>query len=79
MTYKQAYKAYRKVGAAHATGEGYRAMLAHTIESSHGGNAEKYFDWLKPASDSEMLEQAKILLKDRAKAWDVLLDIPVYA
>jgi hypothetical protein len=37
MTYQEALKAYKKVGAAHATGFGLKAMYAQTIESVHGG------------------------------------------
>lgn len=79
MTYKDALKQYKKVGAAHATGDALRVMYADLIGSLHGGKPEKYYEWLKPGTDHEIIEQARILLRDRQKAWDVLIGIEVTA
>lgn len=75
MTFKQAAKACRKAGTAHATGDALRAMYAELIADRQGGDAEKYYASLPQGTDSGMMEAARALLRDRAKAWDVLMGV----
>ncbi len=73
MTFKEAKKACRKVGTAHAAGDALRAMYADLIAHRQGGDAETYYVWLPRGDDGETMEAARSLLRDRAKAWDVLM------
>jgi len=80
MIYKEALKQYRKVGAAHATADSLRAMYSCLLHTQHGGKPELYFKWLQVATppdaiDSIIAEYAHKLLRDRAAAWNVLLDM----
>lgn len=78
MTYKLAKKELRKIGVAHATGDSLIAMYAEAITSNHGGKAELYYDWISaqgPVNDVDVQIIALPLVKDRAKAWDVLLGV----
>lgn len=76
MTYKQALKECKRVGTAHATGDALRAMYAGLLEVQHGGAAEQYYLGLQDyaqGTDTEIAEVARTLLRDRAKAWSVLM------
>lgn len=81
MKYSEARKAYHKAGAAHATGDAYRAMCADTIAFSHGGKPARYYAWLQTntktdANDEEIRQAYLPLMRDRAKAWAALMDAP---
>lgn len=73
LTHSQAVKALWKDGAAHAQGDALIALYAMNIETNHGGKAKTYYAHLqtKPEPRERMLE----LMRDRAKAWDVLMGI----
>lgn len=69
----EARKQLRKLGAAHAEGHSLRAMYADLLVTMHGGKAETYFKWL--LTQPNISEAGNSLLKDRAKAWDVLMGL----
>jgi hypothetical protein len=74
LTYKQALKTCKRVGTAHATGPALCAMYAGLIELQHGGSPERYYTYLQTTGDDNGIAvSARKLLRDRAKAWDVLM------
>lgn len=75
MTYKQALKEYKGIGAKHATGNAARAMYADLLVGLHGGKAETYYAGLCKTPDQELDARAKHLASDRAAAWDVLMGL----
>jgi len=80
LTFAKAQKQLRKTGYSRAAGDGYAAMWAEAIQTKHGGDAAKYYQYLQEFSDGTELgirTLAMVLAKDRAKAWDVLMGIVV--
>ena len=75
QTYKQALKECKRVGIAHASGDALRAMYAGLIALHHGGSAEKYYAVIPQATDQEIAEYSRSLMRDRAKAWDALMGV----
>ena len=76
MTSTQALAAYKRVGASKATGSALAAMYGLLLRDIHGGNASRYTDhMLTLEGDTDMTARAKVLLNDRAAAWDVLMGI----
>jgi hypothetical protein len=76
MTSNQALTAYHKVGASKATGPALAAMYGLLLKDLHGGNAGRYTDhMLTLKTDEEMTVRAKVLLTNRAAAWDVLMGV----
>ena len=75
MTFKEAKRACRKVGTAHAEGDALRAMYAEMIAFKWYaiGNAEKFYAHLQSVSDEAITETARGLLRDHWKALDVAL------
>lgn len=74
MTSTKALAAYRKVGASRATGPALAAMYGQLVADVHAGNAGRYTDHLLTFDgDEAMTTRAKVLLTDRAAAWDVLM------
>jgi 2-phosphoglycerate kinase len=76
MTFKEAKKELKKVGASHAQNDALRAMYAELVTSNHGGGAEKYFLWLQSqdgTTETDIRHAVLPLLWDRATAWDILL------
>lgn len=76
MTYKEGLAACKKIGCAHATGDGLRAMYANLIPF-HAclapGTAEKFFFHLqKFGSDREVGDEARRILRDPATVWGIL-------
>lgn len=71
MRFEQAVMRLRSVGASKATGDELCAMYAELISTTHGGDAPIYYKHLQrqPMADAS----AKLLLADRAAAWDVLM------
>lgn len=79
-SFVEAKKQLRKVGAAHAQGDALKAMYAELLVVQHGGNAVKYYEYLQASADSTekgIRAVALPLMRDRAKAWDVLMGIVV--
>jgi hypothetical protein len=72
MSYTQAAKQLKKIGVSRAEGPALVAMYAQLVVDAHGGNAERYYDYLITQQGTP-LQAAKILLNDRATAWDVLM------
>ena len=86
MTFREALKRLHKVGTAHATGDSLRAMYADLIAFQHNGGdtrwrykqAEKFYAWLADkGDDGEVADAARVLLRDRQKAWDIQMGIEV--
>lgn len=75
MNYKQADREYRRVGAAHATGDAYRAMCAKTLEFAHGGKAERYYAALPANDDTAVRTAMNKAMADRSYAWDLLMGL----
>ena len=75
LSYPAALKWCKQVGTAHATGDGLRAMYAQLIGQAQGGDPQLYYRWIKGEADHEIAEQARMLLRDRQKAWDVLMGL----
>jgi len=76
MTFKEAIKQCKKVGCAHATGDALAAMYANLVAQMHGGKADLYYKFIcSKSNDSDITEASRTLLRDRAKAWDVLMQI----
>jgi len=76
MTFKEAKRACRKVGTAHAEGDALRAMYAEMIafqQAATGGNPEKFYVHLQTVADDAITETARRLLCDSGKALDVAL------
>jgi hypothetical protein len=75
MTFKQALKACKTAGTAHATGDALRAMYASLISQMHGGEAERYFAYLQKSAqeDREIEDKSRALLRSREAAWKVIL------
>lgn len=76
MTFKNALKLCKKVGTAHASGEALAAMYANLVNVQHGGDAEKYYNYLIKNGlddDKKIIDLARELLRDRAKSWDILM------
>ncbi len=74
-SYKTALRECKRVGTAHASGDGLRAMYAGLVALQHGGSAEDYYAYLPQGSDMEIAEAARELLRDRAQAYDVLMGV----
>lgn len=77
MTYKEALKQLRKVGTAHAHGDALCAMYADLVAFQQGGANDKYYSYLQEATttDEEIRQKALPLLRSRAAAWDVLMEV----
>jgi hypothetical protein len=77
MTFREAKKACRKVGTAHAQGDALRAMYAELIAQHHFaiGNPEKFYAHLQTVAQTEqaITERARALLRDSNAALDVVL------
>lgn len=78
MTFKEAQKQCRKAGTAHAQGDALRSMYAELIAQKWYaiGNPEKFYLHLqRVATDGEqaIANEARELLRDHAKALDVVL------
>ena len=74
LDYKAALKECKRVGTAHASGDALRAMYAKLITFQQGGEETKYYSYLGRAeSDEAIAASARELLRDRSKAWDVLM------
>lgn len=77
MTFKEAKKACRKVGTAHAQGDALRAMYAEMIAQRWFaiGNPEKFYAHLQGVADDEraITDRARELLRDSNAALDVVL------
>lgn len=77
MTFKEAKKACRKVGTAHAQGDALRAMYAEMIAFKWYaiGNPEKFYAHLQTIADNEkaITDEARALLRDSNAALDVIL------
>lgn len=78
-TFVDAMKQLRKVGCAHAQGDALKAMYADLLAKTQGGKAAKYYAYMQSAGEAEkdIRDLAVPLLRDRAKAWDVLMGIVV--
>lgn len=77
LNYKDALKACRKVGTAHAQGDALRAMYADMIAFKWYaiGNAEKIYTYLQsvPSDERTITDAARELLRDSNKTLDVVL------
>jgi hypothetical protein len=74
VSYKKAMQQCRRVGTARATGDALRAMYAALLVTQHGGDAEAYYRALGgTADDRATTTAAREMLRDRARAWGVLI------
>lgn len=76
LSLAEARKQMRRFGTAHAHGDALRAMYVDLIVMKHAGDATKYYAWFQgqPArTDQEISKTARVLMRDRLVAWDVLL------
>lgn len=77
MTFKEALKACRKVGTAHAQGDALRAMYADMIAFKWYaiGNPDKFYRHLQGFADDEksITDEARRLLRDHVAALDAML------
>lgn len=78
-SFKDAKKLLKRVGTAHAEGDALAAMYAELIALHHAGNVEKYYVYLcgSDGTSEGIRAMALPLMRDRAKAWDVLMGIVV--
>lgn len=75
-TFAEAERELTRIGVAKASGEALAVSYAECLCKVHGGRPEKYFEFLRTATDDKtLLQMVKPLLLDRAKAWDVLMGI----
>lgn len=78
-TFIEAKKVLKRVGAAHAQGDALAAMYAELVALHHGGSVEKYYQYIGMPDETEAGIRARALplMRDRTKAWDVLIGIEV--
>lgn len=76
MTFKEAKKECRKVGTSRASGDALRSMYAEMIAFKWYaiGNPEKFYRHLQSsATDDDITNEARRLLRDHGEALDAML------
>lgn len=78
LTFKEAKKACRKVGTSRASGDALRSMYAEMIAFKWYaiGNPEKFYRHLQSsATDDDITNEARRLLRDHGEALDAMLTL----